>query len=299
MPSSATTTSSVPADRSSAHHDLAGGPGVEGVRQRVVHQLGEHQHQRGGQRGGQGAEAAVAAHLGPRLGRGPVADHRQHLVDQLVEVDPFGDRRRTATRAPARSSSPAARSPRAPGGPPGSPCARACSRSSAATVCRLFFTRWWISRIVASLLSRARSRRRRSVTSRTSTSAPAASPRGPQRQRAHQHHRAAGRAPPSAASACPSSAASIRAATSAASNGSAHQLAGRVGQRQPDEVAGVAHPVVGRQRVRAGVGDEAVRVEPDQAVAGARAGVGARRRPRGGGNVPSATIWQRSDALPR
>ena len=30
---------------------------------------------------------------------------------------------------------------------------RACRRSSAATVCRLFFTRWWISRIVASLLS--------------------------------------------------------------------------------------------------------------------------------------------------
>ena len=29
---------------------------------------------------------------------------------------------------------------------------RACSRSRAATVCRLFFTRWWISRIVASLL---------------------------------------------------------------------------------------------------------------------------------------------------
>ena len=29
---------------------------------------------------------------------------------------------------------------------------RDCSRSSAATVCRLFFTRWWISRIVASLV---------------------------------------------------------------------------------------------------------------------------------------------------
>ena len=49
---------------------------------------------------------------------------------------------------------------------------RACSRSSAATVCRLFFTRWWISRIVASLLSSARSRRRISVASRTSTSEP-------------------------------------------------------------------------------------------------------------------------------
>ena len=28
---------------------------------------------------------------------------------------------------------------------------RACSRNNAATVCRLFLTRWWISRIVASL----------------------------------------------------------------------------------------------------------------------------------------------------
>jgi hypothetical protein len=55
---------------------------------------------------------------------------------------------------------------------------RACRRSSAATVCRLFFTRWWISRIVASLLSSARSRRRTSVTSRTSTSAPLGTPRG-------------------------------------------------------------------------------------------------------------------------
>ena len=38
----------------------------------------------------------------------------------------------------------------------------------------------------------------------------------------------------------------------------------------------MAHPVVGRERVGAGVGDEAVRVEPDQAVARARARVGAR-----------------------
>ena len=36
-------------------------------------------------------------------------------------------------------------------------------------VCRLFFTRWWISRMVASFDSSRRSRRRRSVTSRSST----------------------------------------------------------------------------------------------------------------------------------
>ena len=46
---------------------------------------------------------------------------------------------------------------------------RPCSRSSAAMVCRLFFTRWWISRMVASFDSSSRSRRRRSVTSRSST----------------------------------------------------------------------------------------------------------------------------------
>ncbi len=49
---------------------------------------------------------------------------------------------------------------------------RPCRRSNAAMVCRLFFTRWWISRIVASFDSRIRSRRRRSVTSRTKIIAP-------------------------------------------------------------------------------------------------------------------------------
>jgi len=49
-------------------------------------------------------------------------------------------------------------------------------RSSAETVWRLFFTRWWISRMVASLLSRTCSRRRISVTSRTSMTAPARRP---------------------------------------------------------------------------------------------------------------------------
>ena len=66
---------------------------------------------------------------------------------------PRPSRHATASRAPARSSatrrtdsSSARPAPRA------TPTRRACSRSSAATVCRLFFTRWWISRMVASLL---------------------------------------------------------------------------------------------------------------------------------------------------
>ncbi len=49
---------------------------------------------------------------------------------------------------------------------------RACSRSSAAIVCRLFFTRWWISRIVASFVTSIRSRWRMAVTSRSSTMPP-------------------------------------------------------------------------------------------------------------------------------
>ena len=49
---------------------------------------------------------------------------------------------------------------------------RPCRRSSDEIVCRLFFTRWWISRIVASFESSRRSRRRSSDTSRVSTTAP-------------------------------------------------------------------------------------------------------------------------------
>ena len=65
---------------------------------------------------------------------------------------------------------------------------RACSRSSDEIVCRLFFTRWWISRIVASLLISSRSRLRRSVTSRTSSTPPAISP--PARIGRQRHSRA-------------------------------------------------------------------------------------------------------------
>jgi len=54
----------------------------------------------------------------------------------------------------------------------GDPLRRAWSRSSAETVWRLFFTRWWISRIVASFVISSRSRSRSSETSRTRIRAP-------------------------------------------------------------------------------------------------------------------------------
>ena len=53
---------------------------------------------------------------------------------------------------------------------------RPCRRSSDEIVWRLFFTRWWISRMVASLESSRRSRRRSSEMSRSSTSEPVTVP---------------------------------------------------------------------------------------------------------------------------
>ncbi len=86
---------------------------------------------------------------------GDVGEHGEQAVDDLVEVD-VGRRCDTdsvsctsaidATRRIDSSSAIRAS---------GTDVRRACSRSSAATVCRLFFTRWWISRIVASLLMSA------------------------------------------------------------------------------------------------------------------------------------------------
>ncbi len=55
------------------------------------------------------------------------------------------------------------------------PNRRDCRRSKDAMVWRLFFTRWWISRMVASFDTSMRSRRRSSLTSRTSTTAPSGS----------------------------------------------------------------------------------------------------------------------------
>ena len=63
---------------------------------------------------------------------------------------------------------------------------RPCSRSSDEIVCRLFFTRWWISRIVASFDSSSRSRWRSSVTSRSSSTPPVTSPPAEDRDAARQ-----------------------------------------------------------------------------------------------------------------
>ncbi len=55
--------------------------------------------------------------------------------------------------------------------------------------------------------------------------------------------------------------------------GGRHQFGGRPAQVAADQVGGEAEPVVGGERVGAGVGDHAVRVEPDQAVADPGRGV--------------------------
>ena len=104
--------------------------------------------------------------------RADLGDHPAEPVGDLVEVDVLLDAPGSGSRARSRSSRPGGPPPRAPPWRRRASIRRACSRSSAATVCRLFFTRWWISRIVASLVTSSRSRRRRSVTSRSRTSAP-------------------------------------------------------------------------------------------------------------------------------
>ena len=80
-------------------------------------------------------------------------------VSCTTEMDPM---RRTDSPKAARASSDCSR--------------RAWSLSSDEMVCKLFFTRWWISRMVVSLDTNWRSRRRSSVTSRTRTMAPVATP---------------------------------------------------------------------------------------------------------------------------
>ena len=146
---------------------------------------------------------------------------------------------------------------------------RACSRSSAATVCRLFFTRWWISRMVASLDSSARSRRLTSVTSRISTAAPTALPCTTKAACAAARPRPRRRPPCACSTRRP------------ASRGHVGQLLRleRVADQRPgdgDQVVALefgrqAHPVIGRDRVGAGEGDLAGLVEADEPVADAGA----------------------------
>ena len=80
---------------------------------------------------------------------------REDLVDERDGADPSFRFFERASRAEATSRR------------------RACNRSNDEIVCRLFFTRWWTSRIAASLESSSRSIRRRSVTSCKSSAASA------------------------------------------------------------------------------------------------------------------------------
>ena len=162
------------------------------------------------------------------------------------------------------------------------PSRRAWSRSRDATVWRLFLTRWWTSRMVASRREMTRSRRRSSVASRTSTRAPRR--RCPQ-QRDHPDvgHRPGGldlgldRAP--------------------AGHGLGHQDGGPVGEGLAERQGVGAHAPEGRGGVGAGELDPAAGVEHDQAVAD----------PWRGGRVdglheregPVATISSSASAAPR
>jgi len=97
------------------------------------------------------------------------ADEGRH---DLVEVQPappaLAPRSRGRARSPG-SSAPPRRAHLVPNGPPPGETADA---NSDEMVCRLFFTRWCTSRIAASFERSNRSRRRRSVTSRSKSTAP-------------------------------------------------------------------------------------------------------------------------------
>ena len=172
----------------------------------------------------------------------------------------------TASRAPARSRPPGAPTPPARPGRPGCPTRRACSRSSAATVCRLFFTRWWISRMVASLVISSRSRRRTSVMSRTSTSAPIGTPAGHQRQRPGEHGRAA-RLDLLAGRRLAAQRGRIRSAASPPSSGSSASRLVSAARSSPTRWAASPSRRYADCAFGAGVGDLAAGVQPDQPVA--------------------------------
>ena len=140
---------------------------------------------------------------------------------------------------------------------------RPCSRSSAATVCRLFFTRWWISRIVASLLSSWASRRRSSVTSRTRTSAPCSAPDSSGMARSTTT------TPSTSSSSSCGSRCRVAASTPRRSGElrADPQPGVDVAQPLPGQVAGVPEPPVGGDGVGARVGDEAGLVEAEHPVA--------------------------------
>ena len=136
----------------------------------VLDELGEHHRQRSGDDAGNRAERADALASTPspvtsstvRSSRSAMSSNATFSSNDWLRVSctkAMEPTRRTASSSASRAS--------------GTSMRRPCSRSNAATVCRLFFTRWWISRMVASFETSSRSRTRSSVTSRSSTIEPA------------------------------------------------------------------------------------------------------------------------------
>ena len=123
-----------------------------------------------------------------RSGRGErLLDHADERAARSRRTARRRPPRATGSRARGRSTGCGAPTPRSPPWPPATSSRRPCSRSSDEIVCRLFFTRWWISRIVASFDSSSRSRRRSSEMSRSSTTAPRHRAVLEQRDAAHEH----------------------------------------------------------------------------------------------------------------
>ena len=201
--------------------------------------------------------AATSAHIAStRSATASKATRSSSVSDSVSCTSAMLDTRRTDSSSALRDA--------------GSVMRRACSRSSAATVCRLFFTRWWISRIVASLPMSCRSRRRSSVTSRTSTRAPRRCPAGTSgiaRSSTVAPCASTSLSRGSAKRSAAASAADARGSSSAADEVSRATVRPEV---LAEQVPGHAEPAVGRQRVGARVDDVAGAVEPQQAVADAR-----------------------------
>ena len=170
-----------------------------------------------------------------------------------------------ASRARSRSSGCAAPTPRSRSGLPEF-TRRAWSRSSEAIVWRLFFTRWWISRIVASFDTSIRSRRRRSVTSRIITIPPADSG-CPQRDPCTSTDDPPGSSPPSRG---PGRVSWVHRGLVEAD----------LTQPQAGRVRVDADPMQRAHRVRAREPDPAFRVQHDHAVTRPRGPLELDRRPR-------------------
>ncbi len=193
-------------------------------------------------------------------------------VGDLVELHAARPGSGTASHARWRSTRPGALPPPAPRGPGGPSTMRlACTaQQGVRRVWRLFFTRWWISRMVASLVINSRSRRRSSVTSRQEHQRTDAGALGSSGM-ARELDDAVGRLD-----------LELARRPAAGDLGRAPRPPGRGTGRvrrwscrggAADQVGGEAEPVVGGQRVGGGVLDDAVGVQADQAVADPRRGV--------------------------